>query len=524
MSKSSKAIRLKDKTGEKGIHCKGVGVFMDIYRLTARELDTKLKQKELSSWELVNYFLDRIDKLDSSINAFITLCPENALKTAREIDDRRVQGAELPSLAGVPIALKDNISTRGIVTTCGSAMLKNYIPPFNATVVERLQRLPMPILGKTNLDEFAMGSSTENSAFFPTRNPWNREMVAGGSSGGSAAAVATGMAPLALGSDTGGSVRQPAAFCGVNGLRPTYGRVSRYGLVAFASSLDQIGPLSKDAEDGKLLFQTIAGYDPKDSTSLSERPQAFSYLAPPKEEKDLRGVRIGLIKEQKGEGFDYQVLEKVNQVAKFFETHGATVEEVSLPLTQYALAAYYLINPAEASSNLGRYDGVRYGLSHREVADAKELFFQTRGVGFGQEVKRRIVLGTYGLSAGYYDQYYLQALKARTMIRESSHQALQKYHLLMGPTTPTPAFKVGEKVEDPLEMYLSDVCTVNDPLAGNPAVSMLAGLSEEGLPIGVHLASLPFRESFLLGVARWWEQSQKFPLPPLSSLEGGASR
>jgi len=492
---------------------------MEWYQMTALELGKKIKHKEISSQELVKYYLQRLEKLDTWIKAYLAICPESALETAREVDEAVQRGEKLPPLAGVPIAIKDNISTWGIPTTCASYMLKNYLPPYDATVVKKIKQHRMPMLGKTNLDEFAMGSSTENSAFFPTKNPWDPGRVPGGSSGGSAAVVAARLAPLALGSDTGGSVRQPSAFCGVTGLRPTYGRVSRYGLIAFASSLDQIGPLAGNAYDCRALFEIISGFDEKDATSLGDAPDIENKNI--KDTKDIKGLRLGIIKEQSGEGFDSEVLEKVEEMARFWESCGAVVEEVSLPFFEYALSAYYLINPAEASSNLGRYDGVRYGLTKEEASDMRDLLLKTRGEGFGPEVKRRIILGNYALSAGYYEDYYLKALKTRTLIKENCSQALNKYHALIGPTTPTPAFSFEEKTGDPLAMYLSDVCTITDALAGNPAISVFAGFSSEGLPVGVQLASAPWREDFLFDLAHIWEKYQGVHLPPTCTSEGG---
>ena len=502
---------------------------MEFYQMTALELADKIRNKEISSQELVSLYLERLEKLDASIRAYVTLSPERALQTAREVDDALMQGEELPYLAGVPVAVKDNISTRDIPTSCGSQMLKDYLPPYHATVVQKLQRHGLPVLGKTNMDEFAMGSSTENSSFFPTKNPWNTERVPGGSSGGSAAAVAARLAPLAIGSDTGGSVRQPAAFCGVTGLRPTYGSVSRYGLIAFASSLDQVGPLAANARDCQALFDIIAGYDKNDATSLRGSSDAERATCGPKNEtfrakpEEVKGLRIGIIREQSGEGFDPEIMEKLKVMSAFWESLGCEVEEISLPFFEYALSAYYLINPAEASSNLGRYDGIRYGLSSNEASDVKELFLRTRGEGFGSEVKRRIILGTYALSAGYYDDYYLKAIKVRTLIRENCLQALEKFDVLLGPTTPTPAFSFGEKTDDPLAMYLSDVCTIIDALAGTPAVSVFGGLTSYGLPVGIQMSAAPLQEDLLFKLAHIWEEHKDIPIPPVCYANGGAT-
>ncbi len=496
---------------------------MDLFRLSALQLSGLMREGEVSSEEVVNSFLQRIEQVEPQVKAFLLLCPEEALAAAREVDRRRLRGDELNFLAGVPVAVKDNICTRGLRTTCASRILENYVPPYDATVVSAIRRAGLPILGKTNMDEFAMGSSTENSAFFSTRNPWDTRRVPGGSSGGSAAAVAAGEAPLALGSDTGGSVRQPAAFCGVTGLRPTYGRVSRYGLIAFASSLDQVGTHSRDAAGGLALFRLIAGHDPLDATSintpLEEDVEADNFC-----ENGLKGLRLGLISEQMGDGFAPEVKEKIRQTAALLEGEGAFVEEVSLPLTDYALAAYYLINPAEASSNLGRYDGVRYGLSERiSGGGVREMFAHTRGKGFGMEVKRRIILGSYALSAGYYDAYYLQALKVRTLIKKEMEKAFERFDVLFGPSTPTTPFMLGEKVDDPLQMYLSDVCNITDALTGNPSLSIPCGLSPAGMPVGMQLSAPPLNEMLLFRVAAAIENMR--PLPPLPEqvniLEGG---
>ncbi len=489
---------------------------MRLYEMTAAELSRRLQSREVSSAEVVRSFLERIDEVDPYLRAFITRTPDLALKSAGEIDSRRMRGETLHPLAGVPIAVKDNISTLALRTTCASRILENYIPPFDATVVAALKKAGMPILGKTNLDEFAMGSSTENSAFFPTRNPWDPGRVPGGSSGGSVVAVATGMAPLALGSDTGGSIRQPASLCGVTGLRPTYGRVSRYGLVAFASSLDQIGTVSTTAFDGALLMNLIAGYDPLDSTSLPEEvPDYRAGLEP-----GLDKLRVGLIRYGRVDGFDPEVTEAVNKAASMLEEHGAKVGEVSLPLTDYGLSAYYLIAPSEASSNLGRYDGVRYGFC-ADGDSIEAMFSRTRGEGFGAEVKRRIMIGTYALSAGYYDAYYLKAMKVRTLIRRDYEKAFKKFDLLLGAASPTPAFKLGEKTEDPLQMYLSDVCNITDSLAGMPSLAVPGGFHSSGLPLGLQLTARPMQEKLLLKTGRFFEEQRaEYPLrPSLDFLE-----
>ena len=440
---------------------------------------------------------------DPHLKAFITLTPDLALETACDIDSRRIGGEELHPLAGVPIAIKDNICIEGLRTTCASRILENYLPPYDATVIAALKNVGMPILGKTNMDEFAMGSSTENSAFFTTHNPWNTEHVPGGSSGGSAVAVAAGMAPLAIGSDTGGSIRQPASFCGLIGLRPTYGRVSRYGLIAFASSLDQIGPFATTALDSAMLMNVLAGHDPLDSTSLPE--VVPDYIASLR--GDLKKLRIGIIKQIVSEGFDPEVTAAVLKVASILEINGADIDEVSLPLTDYGLGAYYLIAPSEASSNLGRYDGVRYGYN-AGGDDIESMFSKARGEGFGPEVKRRIIIGTYALSAGYYDAYYLQAMKVRTLIRRDYDTAFNRFDLLLGAATPTTSFKIGEKSDDPLQMYLSDICNITDALAGVPSLSFPSGLHSNGLPMGIQLTAPAFHEGLLLQVANFLEKKR----------------
>jgi aspartyl-tRNA(Asn)/glutamyl-tRNA(Gln) amidotransferase subunit A len=492
---------------------------MKLYEKTAYELSLLLGRMEVSAVEVVTSFLDRTQEVEPHLNAYITHTPTQALETAQQVDSARAKGEKLHPLAGVPIAIKDNISTENLRTTCASKILENYIPPYSATVVEALQKAKMPLLGKTNMDEFAMGSSTENSAFFVTRNPWNTECVPGGSSGGSAVAVSSGMAPLALGSDTGGSVRQPASFCGLLGLRPTYGRVSRYGLIAFASSLDQIGPFALNARDCALLMNLIFGYDQRDSTSLPEAVTDFEAEL----NLDLKNLKVGIIRENVSDQFDPQVKASILQMVGTLEKGGAYVDEVSLPLTDYGLGAYYLIAPSEASSNLGRYDGVRYGYN-AGGDDLETMFSKTRGEGFGSEVKRRIMIGTYALSAGYYDAYYLKAMKVRTMIRSDYHKAFDQFDLLVGATSPTAAFKIGEKTDDPLQMYLSDICNITDALAGVPSLSIPSGISTEGLPMGMQLTAPPMREALLLKVAQYMEQAAdpKQVRPQIVPAEGGS--
>ncbi|SHF32520.1 aspartyl/glutamyl-tRNA(Asn/Gln) amidotransferase subunit A [Desulfofundulus australicus DSM 11792] len=474
---------------------------MELYYLTAHELHDLLLKKEVSAEEICRAVFDRIDAVEEKVKAYVTLTRERAFARAQEIDRKIAAGEAIPPLAGIPVAIKDNICTRGIRTTCSSKMLYNFVPPYNATVVEKLEAAGTVMVGKTNMDEFAMGSSTENSGFFATANPWDPERVPGGSSGGSAAAVAAGEAITAIGSDTGGSIRQPAAFCGVIGLKPTYGAVSRYGLVAFASSLDQIGPFTRDVTDCALMLNAISGHDPLDSTSApGDVPDFTSCL-----KDDVKGLKIGVPREYIGEGIDPAVKEVVGQALKLLASLGAEIEETTLPHSRYALPAYYLIATAEASSNLARYDGVRYGYRAEDARDVVDMFMKTRSRGFGPEVKRRIMLGTYALSAGYYDAYYLKALKVRTLIKQDFDRAFEKFDVLLAPTTPTPAFKRGEKMDDPLQMYMSDICTLAVNLAGIPGISIPAGFVN-GLPVGMQLIGKPFDEGTLLRVAYTFEQ------------------
>ncbi|HHV54770.1 MAG TPA: Asp-tRNA(Asn)/Glu-tRNA(Gln) amidotransferase subunit GatA [Firmicutes bacterium] len=485
---------------------------MEIHELTLTEVQDLLDRGELSGTDLVEGLYTRIDAVEDKVQAFLELDRERALAEAKEAGKAQIaREADPGPRAGVPVAVKDNVCTMGWKTTCASRILFNFRPPYDATVVARLRQQGHTVLGKTNMDEFAMGSSTEHSAFHPTRNPWDLTRVPGGSSGGSAAAVAAGEALFALGSDTGGSIRLPAAFCGVVGLKPTYGRVSRYGLVAYASSLDQIGPITRTVADCALALGWIAGHDPLDSTSLAaEVPDYRTFLRP-----EVRGLRIGLPKEYFGEGLDPEVRGAVEKAVQQLEEGGAAVLEVSLPHTEYALAAYYLIAPAEASSNLARYDGVRYGF-RGEGSDIVELYSDTRRRGFGDEVKRRIMLGTYALSAGYYDAYYLNALRVRTLIRRDFEAAFQKVDVLACPTSPTVAFRLGERTDDPMQMYLSDIYTVPVNLAGLPALSVPCGLNHEGLPIGLQLIGPPLSEGRLLQVGYAYEERRgPFPRPQL---------
>lgn len=470
---------------------------------SAVRLANLVRQRKLRAQEVVEYFLQKIKEKDEQLRAFITVCEEEALAQAKALDENPPAAKGL--LAGVPVAVKDNIVTRGVRTTCASRILENFYPPYEATVVEKLKAAGAIIIGKTNLDEFAMGSSTENSAFFPTRNPWNPDCVPGGSSGGSAAAVAAGEVPLALGSDTGGSVRQPAAFCGLVGLKPTYGRVSRYGLVAFASSLDQIGPLARSVEDCALLTQVIAGQDPRDSTTAAQPvPDYLSELTRP-----LTSLRIGLISEDLLEGIDPEIKVAFERVVGYLAQEGAQFEEIEFPSWKIALPCYYVIAPSEASSNLARYDGVRYGFRDRAAARLHAMYEKTRTNGFGAEVKRRIILGTFALSAGYYEAYYGQANRARHLIAHEFSSALKKVDFILTPTTPEPAFRFGAKA-DPIAMYLSDIFTVTANLAGVPAISLPVGMTETGLPIGLQIIGDFFQESKLFRLAFLLEKKVKF--------------
>lgn len=475
---------------------------MTIYNLTLAELRSKLDSRQLTSVEITEAYLQRITATNPDINAFITTCTETALAEAQAADLALAAGEKAP-LTGLPIAVKDIFNSEGLRTTCASRILENYVSPYDATAVARIKAQKAVILGKLNMDEFAMGSSNENSAFGPVRNPWNRDHVPGGSSGGSAACVAARQAAAALGTDTGGSVRQPAAHCGVVGLKPTYGRVSRYGVIAYASSLDQVGPVTRDVRDSALLLQAIAGYDPADSTSV-DTP------VPDYQEKlsgDLKGIKIGLPKEYFIEGLDDDVRQAIAAAADTYKALGAEIVEISLPHTGYAVACYYLIATAEASSNLARYDGVRYGLRDGSAEKLIDMYMQSRAAGFGAEVKRRIMLGTYALSSGYYDAYYLKAQKVRTLIRQDFLDAFEKVDTILTPVAPTPAFKLGEKTADPLQMYLSDIYTIPVNLAGTCAISLPCGFSSAGLPIGLQLIGKPFDEASLLHTAHAFEQA-----------------
>jgi len=479
---------------------------MSLNELTAHELGARMRAGELTSREATAAVLERIEADEPTLHAFISVDPEGALAQAEGVDQRRTAGEDLGPLAGVPLAIKDVICVAGGRTTCGSRILENFIAPYDATVVARLRRADAVFIGKTNMDEFAMGSSTENSYFGPTRNPRDPERVPGGSSGGSAAAVAAHETILALGSDTGGSVRQPAGYCGVVGLKPTYGRVSRYGLVAFASSLDQIGPVTKDVEDASLLLEAIAGHDRCDATSIDAPVPAYS--ASLKEE--IEGLKVGLAAEHFPDELDGEIASAVRQAAESLQSAGAEVVDVSLPVgghPDYCLGAYYLIAMGEASANLSRYDGVKYGYRAEGVRDLQELYERTRSQGFGTEVKRRIMLGTYALSAGYYDAYYLKAQKVRTLIRQDFERAFSQCDALLLPVAPTTAFRIGENIEDPLQMYLNDIYTVSVNLAGLPGISVPFATAGDGLPIGVQLLTAPLREEILLRLAYALEKS-----------------
>jgi len=475
---------------------------LELINKSALELRDLLDKKEITSREIVEAYIKRIEAVEPKINSFITLTLEAALKDADKADEM-IRNKTATTFTGIPIAIKDNMCTYHVKTTCSSKMLQNFRPPYDATVIANIKKVGMPILGKTNMDEFAMGSSTETSFFGPTKNPWDLERVPGGSSGGSAASVAAKEAPLALGSDTGGSIRQPAALTGIVGLKPTYGLVSRFGLIAFASSLDQIGPFTRDVADSAALLNMLAGYDPKDTTSLPyKKPDYLQALG-----KEIRGLRVGLPREFFGEGLDKEVEKAVFKVIDTLATEGAQIVEIDLPYSKKALAAYYLIATAEASSNLARFDGVRYGHRSENQKDSVTMFKHSRAEGFGPEVKRRIMLGTYTLSAGFYDAYYLKALKVRTLIKNDFDEAFKKVDVIVTPTTPSFAFKFGEKVLDPLAMYLSDVYTTTANLAGIPAMSMPAGLTKGKLPIGVQIIAPALGEEIMLNTAYTLEKA-----------------
>ncbi len=476
-----------------------------------RELHKQLIKKERSAVEITQEALNRIQAVEPKLHSFLCVTAERALEQARAVDAKIAAGEEIGLLAGIPIGIKDNLCTKGIRTTCASRILENFVPPYESTVTEKLLAADAVAVGKTNLDEFAMGGSTETSAFGLTANPWDLSRVPGGSSGGSAAAVAAGECIVSLGSDTGGSIRQPASFCGVVGIKPTYGLVSRYGLVAFASSLDQIGPFARTVEDAAILLQAIAGYDPKDSTSL--KVSIPDYSASLKPDLKPRGkLKIGVIKETFGEGLDSQVEQAITKALDQLQNLGAEIHVISCPRFRYGLPSYYIIAPSEASANLARYDGVKYGYRVAESDNLMEMYTRTRASGFGTEVKRRIMLGTYALSAGYYDAYYLKAQKVRTLIKEDFEKAFEQVDVLACPTAPTTAFKAGEKTADPLSMYLVDLMTIPVNLAGLPGISVPCGFDDNGLPIGLQLIGKPLREDQLFQVAYAYEQSTSWHL------------
>ena len=479
---------------------------MELYELTVHELMDKLNKNEITSEDITKSYVSRINEKEDDIEAFVTVLSEDAENKAKEIDQKIEKGEITNKLAGIPIGIKDNICTKGIKTTCSSKMLEDFVSPYDATVMDKINAENLITIGKLNMDEFAMGGSTENSYFKKTKNPWNLSKVPGGSSGGSAAAVASQMVPWALGSDTGGSIRQPSAFCGVVGLKPTYGLVSRYGLVAFASSLDQIGPITKDVRDSAILLNIIAGHDEKDSTSVDMPKKDYEKALT----GDIKGLKIGVPKEFFGEGINEEVKESLKQAIETYKKLGAEVEEFSLDIAKYALATYYIIACAEASSNLGRFDGIRYTYRAKDFKDLKDLYKKTRSEGFGAEVKRRIILGTYVLSSGYYDAYYKKAQQVRTLVMNEFNKGFEKYDVILTPTSPTVAFGIGEKSNNPLEMYLADICTVSVNIAGLPGISIPCGVDSNGLPIGMQLIGNKFQEETILNAAYSFEQEYKF--------------
>ena len=479
---------------------------MKLYEYTVHELVEMLEKGEVTSEEITRSYFERIKEIDPKVKAYVSTLEDEAIATAKKVDEDRKAGKTVSKFAGIPIGIKDNMCITGTKTTCSSKMLENFVAPYDATVIEKLKKEDAVVLGKLNMDEFAMGGSTEHSAFFKTRNPWDLDRVPGGSSGGSAAAVAADIAPWALGSDTGGSIRQPASLCGIVGLKPTYGLVSRYGLVAFASSLDQIGPLTKDVTDAAMLLNIIAGHDEKDSTSIDIEEKDYTKSLV----NDVKGMRIGLPKEYLGEGINEEVRDAILAVAKKYEEMGAIVEDCSFEVGQYATSVYYIIACAEASSNLGRFDGIRYGYRTENFDNLKDIYKNSRSEGFGPEVKRRIMLGTYVLSSGYYDAYYKKAQKVRTVIKNAYDELFGKYDLLLTPTSPTTAFKIGEKSSNPLEMYLADICTVPVNIGGLPGISVPCALDSKGMPIGFQLLAKAFDEEKLLRAAYSYEQNSNF--------------
>jgi len=474
---------------------------MELHEKTLRELSDDLKNKSVSSVELTQYFLDRINKYDKTLNSFVTVATEHALTQAKAAD-KKIASGKAGALTGLPVAQKDIFCTNGIKTSCGSKMLDNFIAPYDATVVDKFNQAGAVMLGKLNMDEFAMGSSNETSYYGAVKNPWNTECVPGGSSGGSASSVAARLTPASTGTDTGGSIRQPASLCGITGIKPTYGRVSRYGMIAFASSLDQAGPITQTAEDAALMLNVMAGFDEKDSTSVNkEVPDYTAALA-----KDIKGLKIGLPKEYFGEGLDSQVGDVIGAAIEQYKKLGAEVVEISLPNSGLSVPAYYVVAPAECSSNLSRFDGVRFGYRCQDPENLEDLYKRSRGEGFGPEVKRRIMIGTYALSAGYYDAYYLKAQKVRRLISDDFKQAFEKVDVIMGPTSPSVAFKVGERSDDPISMYLSDIYTISTNLAGLPGMSIPAGFAHD-LPVGLQIIGNYFDETRLLNVAHQYQMN-----------------
>ncbi len=476
---------------------------MELYELTAHELSDKLKAKEVSSVEITKSVINRIENVEGKIESYITLTTELALETAEKVDAKIAAGEEIAPLEGIPMAIKDNMCTDGIKTTCASKMLYNFVPPYDAFVVKKVKEINAPILGKLNMDEFAMGSSTENSYFKKTKNPYDTEKVPGGSSGGSAASVSADLAVYSLGSDTGGSIRQPSSFCGVVGFKPTYGLVSRFGLVAFASSLDQIGPLTKDVTDSAMVLNLIAGHDKMDSTSIDVPKEDYTKALV----NDVKGMKIGVPNDYIGDGINNEVKNAILKSIDVYKSLGAEIEFFDMAASKYALPAYYIISSAEASSNLARYDGIKYGYRTENYSNLTELYKNTRSEGFGKEVKRRIMLGTYALSSGYYDAYYKKAQQVRTVIKNDFDAAFEKYDFILTPTAPTTAFKMGSKTTDPLQMYLEDICTVSINIASVPAISVPCGFDSDGMPIGMQLIGKAFSESTLLRAAYTFEQN-----------------
>lgn len=485
---------------------------MGILDLTALELGRKIKEKEITAVEAVQAVLDQIRTVEPTIHGYVSYDEESALKRAEEVQKKIDDGTLTGPLAGVPMAVKDNICTKGYKTTCSSKILENFVPTYAAQAVENLIDAGVIIIGKTNMDEFAMGSTTETSAFGPTRNPWNEEHVPGGSSGGSAAAVAAGECFMALGSDTGGSIRQPASFCGITGMKPTYGTISRYGLIAYGSSLDQIGPMAKNVSDCAALLEAVASYDKKDSTSIEREEYDFTQALV----DDVKGMKIGIPKDYFGEGLDPEVREAVMTAAKTLEEKGAVIEEFDLGLVEYAIPAYYVIAAAEASSNLSRFDGIKYGYRAKGTDGLHDMYKKTRSEGFGPEVKRRIMLGSFVLSSGYYDAYYLKALRTKALIKQEFDKAFASYDLILGPAAPTTAPKLGESLSDPIKMYLGDIYTISANLAGLPGISVPCGKDKKGLPIGLQLLGDCFQEKKLIRAAFAYEQTRTYEAPEMA--------